>query len=184
MYFFKILFSSSYGSEAYWRSVEGDNLKKTSKLLDTVVLCTLVIQQSLYVLGSECSLYTKLIGANRAIANSNGPYNCDRNMTRKWYRFDGAAGTRMPETCPEPLRCGTHAPGWLHGKHPLPGDGVVQREVCFHWNNNCCRWKKQIRLRNCGGFYVYELETPPTCNLRYCGNGGEGMWVTAEIYPG
>ena len=37
----------------------------------------------------------------------------------------------MLETCVHMYYCGTHAPGWLSGGHPLLADGVVQRKVCF-----------------------------------------------------
>ena len=85
-----------------------------------------------------------------------------------WFRFTGAAGDRMPTKCPETKRCGTHAPGWLNGNHPSVAEGIVSREVCYHWGN-CCRWKNKINVKNCGAFYVYELQKPPACSLRYCG---------------
>ena len=55
------------------------------------------------------------------------------------------------------------------GQHPSVADGEVTREVCYHWLNNCCRWKNNIKVKNCGAFYVYELEQTPVCSLRYCG---------------
>ena len=64
----------------------------------------------------------------------------------------------MPTTCPPVRRCGTHAPGWIKGQHPSVADGEVTREVCYHWTNNCCRWKNNIKVKNCGAFYVYELQ--------------------------
>ena len=86
-----------------------------------------------------------------------------------WFRFTGAAGDRMPTKCPETKRCGTHASGWLNGKHPSVADGIVSREVCYHWSKNCCRRKNKINVKNCGAFYLYELQKPPACSLRYCG---------------
>ena len=119
----------------------------------------------------ECSSYKILNEPNRAQTYiTNGPAACDKVMSG-WYRFSGAAGNQMPESCVQKLRCGTHAPGWLNGSHPLVADGVVTRAVCFHWESSCCRWSKQIEVRNCGGFYVYKLASTNTCSLRYCGNG-------------
>ena len=97
---------------------------------------------------------------------------CDSSMVTKWYRFSDTAGRAMPETCVATWRCGTHAPGWLNGKHPTVAQGIVTRQVCYHWNNNCCNWNNNIRIRNCGGFYVYELRKPPGCSMRYCGASG------------
>ena len=101
---------------------------------------------------------------------------CDRNdlsSIPKWYRFSGAAGTMMP-TSPVPIRyCGTHAPGWMNGKHPSKNEGAVSRKVCFHWSNNVCLWNIQITVRNCGSFYVYKLPRTPNCSLRYCGTSGQ-----------
>ena len=102
------------------------------------------------------------------------PVRCDRNdiTPGSWYRFTGAAGDRMPTKCPKILRCGTHAPGWLNGSHPSVADGIVTRKVCFHWSNKCCRWSNNIRVKNCGAYYVYELQKPAlgkACSLRYCG---------------
>ena len=78
----------------------------------------------------------------------------------------------MPTNCVGKNRCSSHAPGWLSTSHPSVADGIVSGRVCFHWDSSCCNWYKDIRVRNCGGFYVYELGPTPTCELRYCGNGG------------
>ena len=84
----------------------------------------------------------------------------------------------MPETCVPIRRCGTHAPGWLNGKHPTVAEGAVTRQVCYHWSNKCCMWENNIRVRNCGAFYVYELVKTPTYYLRYCGSDGAGLLET------
>ena len=100
------------------------------------------------------------------------PLGCDqpgRGFTEGWYRFTGAAGVRMPTKCPAKRRCGTHAPGWLKGGHPTVAQGIVSRKVCYHWSSGCCQWSNNIRVRNCGAFYVYELKRTPGCSLRYCG---------------
>ena len=81
----------------------------------------------------------------------------------------GEAGHHIPEKCVPMRHCGTHAPGWLNGKHPTIQEGVVTREVCYHWKKMCCYWKNFIKIRNCGSYYVYELSKPPACHLRYCG---------------
>ncbi|KAI4886125.1 hypothetical protein NFI96_016189, partial [Prochilodus magdalenae] len=77
---------------------------------------------------------------------------------------------RMPESCINIYMCGTHAPLWLNGPHPLRQDGVVTRQVCGNWAGNCCYFKSYpIRVKACpGNFYVYEFVRPIMCVLGYC----------------
>ena len=127
------------------------------------------------LLHSECYYHSYLTEAERRMSyynGFNGYLQCDNLLPFGWYRFGGAAGTEMPTSCVGKNRCGTHAPGWLNGSHPRATDGIVRAKVCFHWSYDCCLWSANIRVRNCSGFYVYELVPPPNCHLRYCGNGG------------
>ena len=87
------------------------------------------------------------------------------------YRFSGAAGNQMAESCVDNHHCGTHVPGWLNGSHPSVNEGAVQRRVCFRYYGDCCFFSTYIRVRKCGGFYVYQLKPLTECSSRYCGNG-------------
>ena len=87
----------------------------------------------------------------------------------------------MPDTCVPKQHCGTYAPGYLTGGHPTVDEGVVSRKVCFHSYYGCCEISQNIRVRNCGGFYVYELLPTPKCFLRYCGDGGQGIAVNFTL---
>ena len=121
---------------------------------------------------NPCSNYTSLNAADRLESfTGQNPVRCDqRDITSGWYRFAGVAGNpKMSTTCPPVRRCGTHAPGWITGQHPSAADGEVTREVCYHWARNCCQWKNKIKVKNCGAFYVFELQKTPACSLRYCG---------------
>ncbi|MFY0530664.1 hypothetical protein [Nannocystis pusilla] len=82
-------------------------------------------------------------------------------LENKWYRFTGPAGTLMPTTPLKPFDCGTDAPGWMVGVHPIVDEGVVDRQVCFAWDVEC-QWEATIQVRNCGDYYVYRLADPPT----------------------
>ena len=115
----------------------------------------------------ECQDYKSLTGAGRKITYGNPNKVCDKGL-KGWYRFEGAAGTRMPTSCPPKHRCNTHASGWLNGAHPTVADGQVTRTVCFHWGSNCCNWSSSVKVINCGGYYVYYITRTPTCYLRYC----------------
>ena len=86
-----------------------------------------------------------------------------------WYRFVGAAGTKMPTTSVAPFRCDTAYSGWLHGTHPTVEHGVVYRRVCFSNIISDCDFKTQISVKNCSSYYIYKLHPPPRCGSRYCG---------------
>ena len=125
-----------------------------------------------------CKNYTVLDEADRAqesvLLRLSHP-RCDRdNLTLGWYRFQGAAGDQILEKCVPVNRCGTHAPGWLSGTHPTVAEGVVTRKVCYHWTYSCCHWSNNIAVKNCGAFFVYELQKTPNCHLRYCGSPSAG----------
>jgi hypothetical protein len=68
----------------------------------------------------------------------------------------------MATTPQSDYACGTDAPGWLNGAHPLPNDGVVSRQVCFAWSywngpEDSCRWSYNVDIVACNGFYLYNL---------------------------
>ena len=157
----------------------------TSQLRNTVLYLLWPTVVSLLTVDG-CNNYTVLSEADRAqghiVIDNN--YRCDRDdLVPGWYRFQGAAGDRMADKCVLEHHCGTQYPGWLNGTHPTVSEGVVSRLVCYphnyyYWqrnqSSNCCFFSNNIRVRNCGAFVVYELQKPPDCNLRYCGNGNAG----------
>ena len=106
-------------------------------------------------------------------------------LSTDWYRFSGAAGNQMAESCVDRDRCGTYFPGWLNGSHPTVNEGAVQRRVCFHYYDDCCYYFTYIRVRNCGSFYVYQLKPVTLCPLRYCGNGYGSLTPTTPgtLFP-
>ena len=117
-----------------------------------------------------CLYYKILNGSDRAKGQREGN-DCDRNLTKAWYRFQGAAGTQMSNACLSPRQCSTFAPGWLFGMHPAVSEGAVHRRVCFS-GDTCCQWSFDIRVRNCSSYYVYNFVPTPTCTLWYCGVKG------------
>ena len=124
----------------------------------------------LFFVLSECQNYGTLNSADRKVTYTTYHAYCDYSISHGWYRFDGAAGSRMASSCQPEWRCGTHVAGWLRGGHPSVANGQVNRTVCFHWSGNCCQGSTNIQVRNCGSYYVYYLSGTPTCNLRYCGS--------------
>ena len=131
--------------------------------------------------GEGCGSYAINTDSDRSVRNKSvsGLQKCDSALAKGWYRFNGIAGSRIPHYCVTQLMCNTHAPGWLNGTHPTPQEGVVNRTVCFHWNSNCCNWNSTIMVRNCGSFYVYKLQPPGYCYLRFCVTDA-WHWFTCE----
>ncbi|XP_050990151.1 deleted in malignant brain tumors 1 protein-like [Labeo rohita] len=101
---------------------------------------------------------------------------CDQDMNWfGWYRlFIHGQSVQMPDTCVDMNKCGTHAPLWLNGGHPNVNDGVVTRDVCGHWDYDCCFFRSTpIRVKACPGNYsVYEFVKPSFCSLAYCADVG------------
>ncbi|XP_078354379.1 uncharacterized protein LOC144638984, partial [Oculina patagonica] len=127
---------------------------------------------AIIMLMDGCKNYIVLNEADRSQGNAVLNYLCDRNLVTGWFRFQGDAGVQIPDKCVLMWRCGTRYPGWLNGAHPSVAEGVVTRRVCYTASRNCCVWQNNIKVKNCSGFYVYELQKPPRCSLRYCGNAG------------
>ena len=120
-------------------------------------------------------MYTVLNDADRAQGNTlQNNLKCDNNLITGWYRFQGAAGDRMPDQYVLRYRCGTEHPGWLDGTHPTVAEGVVTRRVCYNYPGRYYEWCNSIKVKNCSSYYVYELQKPRACNRRYCGTAGAG----------
>ena len=75
----------------------------------------------------------------------------------------------MATECPDSNSCNTDSPGWLIERHhPGVTDGIVTRRVCFHLETDCCKYTKDIKVINCGDYYIYYLNGTPDGCFRYC----------------
>ena len=75
----------------------------------------------------------------------------------------------MVDNCIPVRKCSSDLTGWLNGEHLTFEDSIVRREVCFHGLLNCCYRTVQIRVRECQGYFVYQLNPSPTERFsRYC----------------
>ena len=139
---------------------------------------------SIYLL-LKCSNYIFLNDADRAITYSEKVWpKCDLLLPVGWYMFSGSAGAMMATSCVHSYgesRCATDVPGWFQGHHPSPSEGAIQAKVCFQ-GDTCCDDSVNIRVRNCGEFYVYEIKPAPRCNLRYCGQPGKTKRLKFGFY--
>ena len=114
-----------------------------------------------------CMNYQSLTDGTRKYDYITANSKCDDTLNG-WYRFQGAAGTKMVTTCPPMSRCDTTLPVWLNGDHPTVADGKVTRQFCIHIAGNCCYNSINIRVKNCGSYFIYQLHYPGRCNARYC----------------
>ncbi len=86
-----------------------------------------------------------------------------------WYRFGGAAGTKMATSCVKMLHCGANGAGWMNGTHPTVAEGKVTRKVCFSLIGYC--WdSRYIEVINYGQFYIYKLPTAGCQPCKFCGS--------------
>ena len=102
------------------------------------------MQFSFHFVADPCYYYKNLSEANRKVSYStpSGSELCDYQLPEGWYRFVGAAGTKMPTTRVPAYRCGTDWSGWLDGAHPTVEYGEVSRTVCFSDRSTGCKHPK------------------------------------------
>lgn len=107
---------------------------------------------------------------------------CDRAFAWGWYRFDSYTGKRMWTEKVDEMRCGTVHPIWMNGSHPTLAEGTVDRKACINFYDmlNGCFASLNIKVRNCGGFFVYYLGPTHSCSLAYC--AGKSLYTFAECY--
>ena len=128
------------------------------------------MQLSFHFAADPCYLYENLSEADRKINYStpHGSELCDRKLLEGWYRFMGAAGTKMPTTRVPAYRCGTQWSGWLNAAHPTVEEGEVRKTVCFSDRSIGCKYTRPIFVKNCGSYFIYQLRKPTLCHSRYC----------------
>ena len=129
------------------------------------------LQYLFHLLADPCYNYQNLSDANRKssyVTPINGPSFCDKSLPEGWYRFVGAAGTKMPTTRVPAFRCGTDSSGWLDRAHPTVKDGEVSGMVCFSDRSTGCQYAKTISVKNCGSYFIYRLISTSICPSRYC----------------
>ncbi|KAK3728246.1 hypothetical protein QZH41_019613, partial [Actinostola sp. cb2023] len=128
----------------------------------------------------ECEGYTTLDSQDRSALYTNKPEAsetllCDGpdpdgvngNTVTAWYRFNGLAGSEMADQPIPHDKCRTKRGGWFNGRYPNVTEGIVTRKAYFGKNDLD---GVEMKVRNCGSFYVYKLGPVPGCRMRYCGN--------------
>ncbi|XP_061188638.1 von Willebrand factor D and EGF domain-containing protein-like [Saccostrea echinata] len=118
--------------------------------------------------------------------------NCDHQMKEGWYVFNGGNDT-IPNHCVTKYHCGTKFPVWMKGQLPSVRDGVVNRHGCIALTHStnvlCCEIVLDMKVKNCGSFYVYYLKPTPFCPAAYCAgetytcNVGNSGGQCKDLYP-
>ena len=128
------------------------------------------MQLLFHFVADPCYHYKNISNADRKISyvTPDGSALCDTQLPSGWYRFVGAAGTKMPTTRVPAYRCGANWSGWLDSAHPTVEDGEVLRKVCFSDRAIGCKGSMAIYVKNCSSYYIYELVQPPFCSVRFC----------------
>ena len=121
-----------------------------------------------------CYNYSVLNDSQRksSYITPDGDAKCDSSLAEGWYRFEGAAGTKMPTTRVQAFRCDADWSGWLKDAEPTVEDGEVNRLVCFSDRTTSCKYTINILVKNCGSYFIYKLRSLKGCNSRYCGTDG------------
>lgn len=86
-----------------------------------------------------------------------------------WYRIMPPAGTKLyNQTISEGASCNSEGTGYYLGEYPeIKGATLENGKVCFGLFGDSCSQQQQIKIKNCGSYFLYYLKNLP-CNYRYC----------------
>ena len=120
-------------------------------------LCEYPLWLSFNSTAKPCCHYYNLSDArrNRINVKISGQELCDNELLEEWYRFVGAARTKMQTTHVPRNRCGTIFSGGLNGTHPALEDNEVYRTVCSNKIFVGCIYSNAISIKNCGSYLQY-----------------------------
>ena len=94
------------------------------------------------------------------------------NSGRPWFRFSGSAGTKMLNSCPPKLSCGTGVALLSNSTMPL-AIGVVTRFTAQGSVSNFNRHPQQVSVMRCSSApsdFVYKYEdSSKDCWIGFCG---------------
>ena len=140
------------------------------------------------VLPSQCSSYTTTTDPIRNVASTYGSCTCpcDTSLSPGWYRFSGAAGTRLSTFPSNTGTCSASYPGWFNGSLPTTVGASTNGNMCFSNSGNICYTltsANNIMVTNCGDYYVFFLTTLSSCSYRYCTTWIVFNIIYCEIQP-
>ena len=100
-----------------------------------------------------CMNYQNLADGTRKYDHITVNSKCDNTLTYGWYRFQGAAGTKMVTACPPVNRFDTAFPVWLNGDHPTMAESKVKRQICIYRFGDCCDSSYTILVKRWSSYY-------------------------------
>jgi hypothetical protein len=142
-------------------------------LLLVLIACVLTIHTSLGASFCNNVKYITIDDPRRSTVYNSSKSLCDKDIIHDdgWYRFSSEAGGEIATTKPMVESCGTLSPIWMNGSHPTVQEGTVTRKACVnvpHQYPFGCGSSYSIKVRNCSGYYIYQLKKPASCNKAYC----------------
>ena len=107
--------------------------------------------------------------------HSGNGYNCDFHNEAQWFRFSGAGGTHMLDSCPKWLSCGAAVSYWTN--HTASKTIGVETTVKAYGisGTNCTTYTEEIKVIRCSWdtdfdlIYKQSKSTPFTCVQGFCG---------------
>lgn len=110
-------------------------------------------------------------------ANSQDGYACDLHDSNRWFRFTGAAGNRLLNSCPKVNSCGSKYPIWSDAEMPTAvGQAVAIDGYVVLEEGYCKYWTIPLEVMKCSDYleddFIYKLSAPADNSSSYsCGNG-------------
>ena len=92
-----------------------------------------------------------------------------------WFRFSGAAGTHMLDSCPKRNSCGTFYPYWTDER--MPSQIGVEATVKVYGVNdgNCKKYSLSVEVMRCSWNTPHDLIYKHTNYQYICGSAFCGM---------
>lgn len=104
-------------------------------------------------------------------------YECDpkrmNNQGRPWFRFSGAAGSKLMNTCPPRYSCGSNVALWSNAVMPTKAGEEIQIPIFGEYNDGCNQYRGTVLVRKCStktNDFVYKYTSKnQTCFMAFCG---------------
>ena len=103
-------------------------------------------------------------------------YACDfGESSSRWFRFSGAAGTHMLDSCPKRRSCGTRYSYWTDEKLPKDIGAESTINVYGVYKHNCKWFKETVKVMRCSWdtshdlIYRQILNKNESCTSAFCG---------------
>ena len=84
-----------------------------------------------------------------------------------WYRVVGPAGTKLADTPLEIYHCGTIGARYVQGSHPTKIGEIITTKACYK-HDRICERPQDVKIRNCGEYFLYYLPETQSCWQGYC----------------